>query len=262
MTPHNIKKHMIRLFRKIRQRLLSEDNYSIYILYASGEVILVVIGILIALSIDNWNEERKTMESEQTYLVNLKEEFNYNKKELERAMSLNNSNRKGAIELSEFMGPHIPQLTEEEFAFLFSETFDSEVQYRPSTGVLYEIISSGKLAIIKNTELKAYLASWEGAILKIRFQEIEHSNTRLQAYDILKSEGNQRSILHYTYAEESEIGQTKFTNGNSHLLRSEKFENQLSSFYITSKWLDDPYYLDLLKHIEEILLLIDEELIK
>jgi hypothetical protein len=50
---------MIRLFRKIRHRLLSEDKYSIYILYASGEIILVVIGILLALQIDNWNDNRK-----------------------------------------------------------------------------------------------------------------------------------------------------------------------------------------------------------
>jgi hypothetical protein len=49
---------MIRLFRKIRHRLLSEKSYSIYILYASGEILLVVIGILLALQIDNWNENR------------------------------------------------------------------------------------------------------------------------------------------------------------------------------------------------------------
>ena len=50
---------MIRLFRKIRLQLLSEDNSKIYILYASGEVLLVVIGILLALQIDNWNDNRK-----------------------------------------------------------------------------------------------------------------------------------------------------------------------------------------------------------
>ena len=50
---------MIRIFRKIRHQLLSEDRYSIYILYASGEILLVVIGILIALQLDNWNDNRK-----------------------------------------------------------------------------------------------------------------------------------------------------------------------------------------------------------
>lgn len=47
---------MIRLFRKIRQNLLSENNYSMYLLYASGEIILVVIGILVALGINNRNQ--------------------------------------------------------------------------------------------------------------------------------------------------------------------------------------------------------------
>jgi len=42
---------MIRLFRKIRQQLLSENNYGMYILYASGEIILVMIGILLALQV-------------------------------------------------------------------------------------------------------------------------------------------------------------------------------------------------------------------
>ena len=49
---------MIKFFRRIRQQLLSENKFSKYLLYAIGEVVLVVIGILIALQINNWNEER------------------------------------------------------------------------------------------------------------------------------------------------------------------------------------------------------------
>ena len=50
---------MIKFFRKIRQKLLTENKFSKYLLYAFGEIILVIIGILIALSINNWNEEKK-----------------------------------------------------------------------------------------------------------------------------------------------------------------------------------------------------------
>ncbi|WP_432410515.1 DUF6090 family protein [Rasiella sp. SM2506] len=50
---------MIKFFRKIRQRLVAESKFSKYLLYAIGEIILVVIGILIALQINNWNEGRK-----------------------------------------------------------------------------------------------------------------------------------------------------------------------------------------------------------
>ena len=50
---------MIRLFRNIRHQLLSEDRYSIYLLYAAGEMVLVVTGILLALQIDNWKDKRQ-----------------------------------------------------------------------------------------------------------------------------------------------------------------------------------------------------------
>jgi len=58
---------MINFFRKIRQRLLTENKFSKYLLYGIGEIILVVIGILIALSINNWNEDRKNDEVRRTY---------------------------------------------------------------------------------------------------------------------------------------------------------------------------------------------------
>ena len=59
---------MIKFFRKIRQNLLSEGKTGKYFKYAIGEIILVVIGILIALSINNWNENRKSYKSERLLL--------------------------------------------------------------------------------------------------------------------------------------------------------------------------------------------------
>lgn len=54
---------MIRLFRKIRHQLLAEEKYSIYLLYAGGEIVLVVMGILLALQIDNWNQKSKSRQA-------------------------------------------------------------------------------------------------------------------------------------------------------------------------------------------------------
>ena len=62
---------MIKFFRKVRQRLLSENKFSKYLLYAIGEIILVVIGILIALQINNWNEERKEKIAEKNFFENV-----------------------------------------------------------------------------------------------------------------------------------------------------------------------------------------------
>ncbi|HBR54718.1 MAG TPA: hypothetical protein DEA82_11280 [Flavobacteriaceae bacterium] len=63
---------MIKFFRKIRQRMLSESKFSRYFFYAIGEIILVVIGILIALQINNWNEERKLDRLELSLLQEMK----------------------------------------------------------------------------------------------------------------------------------------------------------------------------------------------
>ena len=69
---------MIKFFRKIRQNLLLENKTGKYLKYAIGEIVLVVIGILIALQINNWNESRKLQKNINTYLnqklVNLRED--------------------------------------------------------------------------------------------------------------------------------------------------------------------------------------------
>jgi len=49
---------MIKFFRKIRQNMIRENKFSKYLLYAIGEIVLVVIGIIIALQVNNWNNER------------------------------------------------------------------------------------------------------------------------------------------------------------------------------------------------------------
>ena len=61
---------MIKFFRKIRQKLLTENKFSKYLIYAIGEIVLVVVGILIALQINNQNESRKEKELE-IELINL-----------------------------------------------------------------------------------------------------------------------------------------------------------------------------------------------
>ena len=62
---------MIKLFRKFRQNLIFEGKNGRYLKYAFGEVILVVIGILIALQINNWNDNRKDRIIEKEILTEL-----------------------------------------------------------------------------------------------------------------------------------------------------------------------------------------------
>ena len=60
---------MIKFFRRIRKQLLTENKFSKYLLYAIGEIVLVVVGILIALSINNWNEWKKERIKEREIII-------------------------------------------------------------------------------------------------------------------------------------------------------------------------------------------------
>lgn len=66
---------MITFFRKIRKNLLAENKFSKYLIYAIGEITLLVIGILIALQVNNWNEHRKNINAEKQYYKNIKRQL-------------------------------------------------------------------------------------------------------------------------------------------------------------------------------------------
>ena len=80
---------MIKFFRNIRQKLWTENRFSKYLLYAIGEIVLVVIGILIALQINNWNESKKNREKETILLTEMKANLQDDLKDLEYNIKYN-----------------------------------------------------------------------------------------------------------------------------------------------------------------------------
>ena len=72
---HLVSLVMLTFFRHIRKELLNSRSLSRYLLYAVGEIALVVIGILIALQINNLNEQSKERAVERSYLENIKSDL-------------------------------------------------------------------------------------------------------------------------------------------------------------------------------------------
>lgn len=64
---------MLKSFRRIRRKLIDEGNLQRYLIYSIGEILPVMIGILLALQINNWNEESKEKQFEKALLLELKE---------------------------------------------------------------------------------------------------------------------------------------------------------------------------------------------
>ena len=90
---------MINFYRKTRKKLADDNKPIKYARYAIGEIVLVVVGILIALSINNWNEQNKRNKDEQLLLSDLKFEILSNIKELEGITSYHQKALNDAIKL-------------------------------------------------------------------------------------------------------------------------------------------------------------------
>ena len=80
---------MIKFFRHIRQRLLGENRFTKYMLYALGEIILVVIGILLALQINTWNQQRQNIKKEGQFLSEINENLNEDLQAIEKNLAFN-----------------------------------------------------------------------------------------------------------------------------------------------------------------------------
>jgi len=106
---------MIHLFRRIRQGLLSQNRFSKYMLYAIGEIVLVVIGILIALQINNWNERKKEEVIVFNYLANLKDALANDITSLENTISFNKTRLKGIFYILKYAGLNTKTFTEMEW---------------------------------------------------------------------------------------------------------------------------------------------------
>ena len=238
---------------------MEQNKTGKYFKYAIGEVVLVVIGILIALSINNWNENKKIKNSEQQYLLALKMEFTFNKEELESIINLNKRNTDNILKIVTYTGPKNPEITEEEFGILLTRSLSKEIQFDTSQGVLDAIISSGKLEIFSNHDLKFSLSSWNGALNKVRLQEQELLNLRSRTIEMVRNKANLRKVLG-PFLEQFGMNETKFEQGSLHLLKSVAFEGHMVGLATMSLNFNNKYYPKLIDEINKILLLIDDEI--
>lgn len=162
---------MIKFFRRIRQQLVTENKLTKYIIYALGEILLVVIGILIALQINNSNEDRKQRRQELHYLKNLKTDLNLNISELDKYISVRNSRIESANYVLEyFEGKPLTDLNA--FAFHTTNIYIWQ-KFSQHDNTFQELVNSGNLALISNDTIKNGLLNLQALYKKLKNEE-EH----------------------------------------------------------------------------------------
>ncbi len=151
---------MINFFRKIRKKLADDNKPLKYMKYAVGEIVLVVIGILIALSINNWNEEMKNRALEKGLLQEINEEFKWNLSEFEDNLSIYDIARN---ELNKIINsfPIDPQKINLDTLAVAFELLHFQGDFDKSTVAITKLKSTSSFDIISNEELRSLLIEWE-----------------------------------------------------------------------------------------------------
>lgn len=156
-------------------------NVSKYLLYAIGEILLVVIGILIALQINNWNEKRKESANELKFLRELRSDFLFSQNDLNQNITKASNLAHNCDSLLALLRLPKDEVEPDKF-FSYVRKLGAYSTFNPSNGALKNLISSGNLNIIKSDSLRMHLARWSGILEDVKEDEkrlIEFGDTRM-----------------------------------------------------------------------------------
>lgn len=165
---------MISFFRKIRQRLLSENKFSKYLIYAVGEIVLIVIGILIALQINNWNENRKTQSRSLDYMQRLKVDLDHVLEDINNTITDTDQKYNQALLVLEVLeSKELLSAQQEDFETYFKRFYQFPITIQ-STTAYNEMLSTGDLGLIKNESLRTAFANL--SVARAFIMEVNQSN--------------------------------------------------------------------------------------
>ena len=261
---------MIPFFRKIRKQMADDNKPMKYMRYAIGEILLVVIGILIALSINNWNEERQLKNLEKEYLLGLKRDFKLALEGLDKSINIGEKSIKSTDALLRHISSPTIVLNNFDFVMLAGEAHQPALIYKASTGTFEDLVSSGNLKTISNKSLRMLLSDWKQKYTEVQEMQqlVLRSHSSLRNYLVDKFDFRiplveaYKSLPSSEKIEIPELPPSKFKNISLDLLNSKTYENYLAIYMIEVYSLNEGNYKPLRVMNEKLLDLINSELEK
>lgn len=166
---------MFKFFRNLRRRLLAQNKFTSYLLYAVGEIVLVVIGILIALQINTWNLERIESKKEEGYIENIIRDLQsqlasidlqleYEQKYVDLGtILLEEYGDTDAIVLDSISCKQLGSLTERKTFVRIDPTFE-------------DMISTGNIGLLKNQDVRNGLIEYYQELKRVE-KVVQNNNT-------------------------------------------------------------------------------------
>jgi len=248
---------MIKFFRKIRQNLLSENKFSKYLIYAIGEIVLVVIGILIALWLNNLNTISQNKEKGDIMLLEIRENL-ISDTLLIREISTFNAEK--SSDISEFMQIVAEKKVSQElggkmFQLLSEGKLFTNTSFKSNSTGYNTLTSSGNIEIITNTELRNQLTQYYLTTSIAAFDELINL-TRSFKYYILPKVINKEFVKKVTNLD--------FQIRNLEDLKLNEDEKLVSDLILILANINqnEQALVELKKELTHLIALIDEELKK
>ncbi|MBO6793650.1 MAG: hypothetical protein JJ895_07055 [Balneolaceae bacterium] len=188
-----------------------------------------MIGILLALQVNNWNEKRKLANERIAILDNLNVEFSENVLELKVSIAQLDSLKSSLGELLRVMHDQPDTLSVEEFEILLEGTFFTP-SYSPSSFVLEELKNSGGLTRLDDQELESLLFDWERHNAEMRIVESDFSSYGSDYIEFLTEFGSVRN-LDVIIGFIPTLRKSTITENSLEMLKNPVFENKAENFY-------------------------------
>jgi len=209
---------MAKLFNNIRKKLITENKSIIkntnYFKYALGEIVLVVVGILIALQINTWNQNRIASHKEKVLLKELHQEFINNKIQLDTVLKYHNIALRSVNAVITELPINLKTINLDSLG-LNLRWFGYRYTFNPSQGVIKSLVNTSTFEIISNDTLRRLLISWNDVLDDYQEEEIIAANNLIN------------NIMPYFKKNGNFNGNLKDTRLDLRFLTTLEFENQL-----------------------------------
>lgn len=169
---------MLPVFRKIRWKLAQDNQFLKYSRYAIGEIILVVIGILIALYINNWNQERIERNKEVVYLTEIRNNLAQDTIQIDNVLVFNKAKRQAIIETYQIFGEaHETGFNLVDFAMKMNPLSQYRV-FKPKQTAYNNLLDVEGIDLVSNLQLRTKLSDYYNTDYEKGTQEVIKSRTR------------------------------------------------------------------------------------
>lgn len=192
------------------------------------EIIVIIIGILLAFALNNWSQNRNERIKENEMLRSLQNEFTYNLKIIDEEIQKLNTIQGDLKEFLKFSGPTYDTIAKKEFNHLLTGIQKNSLNFRPAIGVVDDILNSGQLSIISDNELRRKLSKWKVLLDRVYKQEgiVEEHRERIKEITIQHGNLTEHFIqTGFAQANEIDFGKHQFSDPGSTLLQNQTLTN-------------------------------------